>query len=95
MCLFLPQKKKKPRGPRVSQRTGIEFLAIGRQSATVVNLNVVALLRLDVTLDRLGDLDLQLGSESDGSEDEGEELHVDGLVGFGIIMIVFRPGLRV
>jgi hypothetical protein len=64
-------------------RTGIKLLAIGGESAAVVDFDLVALLGLAIALDGVGDVDLDavVGGEyangGGGQESDGacEELH--------------------
>jgi len=49
--------------------TGIELLAIRQQSAEIVNMDLVSLLRLSLALDGKSDIDLELLGDGEGREE--------------------------
>lgn len=83
------QMVNEPLQATVLRHTGVKLLAIGLQSAPVVNLDLVAFLSAPVTLYWQGDVDLKISSQSAnncrGEKGYGEEdgLHSDGCLCFG------------
>lgn len=49
--------------------TGIKLLAIGQESAEIVDMDHVSLLRLSLTLDGESDIDLELLGDGEGREE--------------------------